>query len=276
MNAAETLLPLGFTDLEAAAYVFLLQSGPATGYRVAQGIAKPIANTYKALASLQAKGAAFAEEAGSRFRAVPPRELLDGLQHDFADRRKRAFGALASLAHKQQPDEQVYRLAGPAQVYERCREILRNAKRLALVDAFPLPLDELRDDIAACAKRGVRVAVHAYEAVKIPRVEVAVSFGAKRVRARWKEQWINLVADSKEYVVALLDGDGGAVRHATWSNNAFLAHVFLSGLAAEIFASELHTAIAANAPAAELKRIAARHRRIAQTAAPTRASRDIV
>ncbi|HKS23656.1 MAG TPA: hypothetical protein VJZ76_12715 [Thermoanaerobaculia bacterium] len=108
---------------------------------------------------------------------------------------------------------------------------------------------------------------NAYEAVTIPRVEVSLSFGAKQVRARWKEQWINLVADSKEYVVALLDGDGGAVRHATWSNNAFLAHVFLSGLAAEIFASELHDAIARNAPAAELKRIAARHRRIAQTAA---------
>ena len=269
--ATDTLLPLGFTDLEAAAYVFLLQSGPATGYRVSQGIAKPIANTYKALATLQGKGAARLEEAGSRFRAVPPRELLDRIQHDFGGRRKRAADALASLARPEtRDDELVYRLATPAQVYERCSAILRKAKRLVLVDAFPLPLAELRDEIAACAKRGVCVAVQAYEPAEIARAEVALNFQAEAVRRRWKAQWVNLVADSAEYVVALLSADAGAVRHATWSTNAFLAHTFLSGLAAEIFASELHAAVARNAGRAELQRIAARHRAITKTAEPAK------
>jgi HTH-type transcriptional regulator, sugar sensing transcriptional regulator len=259
----DALLPLGFTDLESSVYVFLLQSGPATGYRVSQGTGKPIANTYKALATLQAKGAVWPEEGGaSRFRAVPARELLARIQHDFTGRRKRAADALAGLARPEPPDEQIYRLSTPAQVYDRCRAILRKAKRIALIDVFPLPLAELRGDIAACARRGVSVGVQVYEPADIARAEVAVNFRADAVRARWKDQWVNIVADSAEYVVALLAADGAAVKHATWSTNAFLAHTFLSGLAAEIFASELHDAVARNAGRAELLRIAARHKKI--------------
>jgi sugar-specific transcriptional regulator TrmB len=271
-DATDALLPLGFTDLEAAAYVFLLQSGPATGYRVAQGIDKPVANAYKSLQSLQSKGAVWLEEGGSRrFRAVPPGELLHRIQQDFGARRKRAVDALSSLARPQPRDEQIYRLSTPAQVYERCRAVLGKAKRLVLIDVFPLPLGELRDDIAACARRrGVRVAAQVYEPAEIARVDVALNFRAAAVKARWKDQWVNIAADSAEYVVALLGADGSAVRHATWSTNVFLAHTFLSGLAAEIYFSALQAAIARGANGAERQRIMARYQALVEKAEPPR------
>ena len=64
--AVESLQELGFTETEALAYAGLVPISPATGYRVAQAIGKPAANTYKALESLEAKGAVLVESGAVR------------------------------------------------------------------------------------------------------------------------------------------------------------------------------------------------------------------
>src|SRR5262244_1295461 len=87
-TAIDALTRLGFTALEAEVYTWLLGEPGATGYRIAQGIGKPVANTYKALESLQKKGAILVEEDESRLcRAVPPEELLTQLERGFASSR---------------------------------------------------------------------------------------------------------------------------------------------------------------------------------------------
>ena len=92
------LAALGFTDLEAAVYVYLVENSPATAYRVAQGIGKPVANTYKAVESLQQKGAVLVDETKTRLcRAVPPDDLLGRLEKTFETRREAAAQALARL-----------------------------------------------------------------------------------------------------------------------------------------------------------------------------------
>ena len=48
-------LLLGFTELEESVYTYLAQKSSAIGYRVAQPIRKPVANTYKAIESLEEK-----------------------------------------------------------------------------------------------------------------------------------------------------------------------------------------------------------------------------
>src|SRR4051794_30795350 len=97
-SALAALASFGFTDLEAEVYVFLLRESPATAYRVAQAIGKPVANTYKAVESLQAKGAVVVEEGASRMcRAVPAGELLARLEHSFRERKTAAARALASV-----------------------------------------------------------------------------------------------------------------------------------------------------------------------------------
>ena len=51
----DALRELGFTELESRIYIFLLEESPATGYRIAQAIEKPVANTYKAIELLYYK-----------------------------------------------------------------------------------------------------------------------------------------------------------------------------------------------------------------------------
>ena len=252
------LVSLGFTELESSAYLFLLRESPATGYRVAQGIGKPVANTYKAIDSLRDKGAVVVETTeGKLVRAVPAAELLRRIESDFDRRRRRAVDALTSIAATPD-DDAVYRLAELEQVYERCRAMLRRAVHVVALDLFPAPFLALRADIERCVARGVMVAMQVYEPVALRGAEVVVNARAPHVLSRWSGQWINIARDSAEHLVALLDADGGAIEHATWTASPFLSHIAYSGLIGEITAAALM-----RASPGDLRRVAKRMARYA-------------
>src|SRR5579872_3418738 len=115
-ESVQALAALGFTQLEAEVYVFLLGEAPATGYRVAQAIGRLPANTYKALESLQNKGAVIIDEGASRLcRAIPSAELLDLLKRRFAEQEARATRALSEIAPVSH-DDRIYQLRSYDQV----------------------------------------------------------------------------------------------------------------------------------------------------------------
>jgi len=254
----DALIPLGFTELESAAYQFLLRDSPATGYRVAQGIRRPVANTYKAIESLRAKGAVVVENSeGKLVRAVPAKELLRRIESDFVRRRKHAAQTLSTISARPD-DDAVYRLDSIEQVYERCRAMLRRATSVVALDLFPAPFRALRADIERCVARGVMVAMQVYEPVVLRGAEVVVNARAAQVLSRWSGQWINIARDSAEHLVALLDADAETIEHATWTASAFLAHIAYSGLIGEITAAALM-----NASPRDFRRVARRMARYA-------------
>jgi len=251
------LVGLGFTGLEAEVYAFLLQESPATGYRIAQGIGKPAANTYKAIESLEAKGAVLVEEAENRLcRAVPVEELLSRLERTFARKRERASQALTAL---KEPvgDDRIYQIRSREQVLERCRTMLSRGKVVALVDAFPDPLEELSPAIEAAARRGIVLGVKAYRAIAIPGVEVLVDAKGERTISSWPGQWINLVVDGHEHLISFLTPDGLGVNQAIWSGSAYLSWVYHSALASEITLAAIIQDLEKNAP---IERIRERYR----------------
>jgi sugar-specific transcriptional regulator TrmB len=249
----EHLTALGLSEVEADVYVFLLGESPATGYRVSQGTGRTAANTYKAIEALEARGAVMVEEAESRLcRAVPVEELLGALESNFRQHRTAAAEALADVT-RDYSDDRVYQLKTPIQIYERCRAILQKAKKVVLIDAFPEPLVELLPYIRAALDRGVRMAVLAYDEIDIPGATVIVHYKAKIVRSRWPAHWINIAADSEEYVNALLTPDRTAVVHAVWSASPFMAHLYHSGLLGELAMSATHGALASGKSAEEVR-----------------------
>jgi sugar-specific transcriptional regulator TrmB len=270
----ESLTALGFTELEADVYVFLLGESPATGYRVAQAIAKPVANTYKAFQTLQAKGAVVAEDGDGRLcRAVPPEDLLGQLERRFQEHRQRAGRALARP--KADPDDhRVYQLRTPAQVLERCRRMLADCRHVAIVDAFPRTLEELRPAVEEAAARGVTVAVQAYQHAVVPGAEVTVNPDGAAVVRRWPGQWLNLVTDGREYVLAFLTEDLQAVHQAVWSGSAYLSWVYHSAVAAEVVLRELTQLIEDGASPAALRRALRRYRALCRADLP--GSQDLI
>jgi sugar-specific transcriptional regulator TrmB len=241
----QELIALGFSELEADVYVFLLRESPATGYRVAQAIGRTAANTYKAIEALESRGAIMVEESESRLcRAVSPRELLSGLEATFRRHRTDAAERLGKVL-TESSDDRVYQLRTPTQVFERCRTILAEARQVVLVDSFPQPLEELRAAIAKAAARGVRVAILAYDPVEVPGAKVVLNHQAPIVRSRWAGHWINIAADSAQHVNALITPDLSGIVHATWSASAFLSHLYHCGLLGELAMSAVHAALRA-------------------------------
>ena len=154
-NFVQTLVAMGLTSLEAEVYGHLLLESPATGYRVAQAIGKPAANTYKALESLARKGAVLVDDGANRLcRAVPSDEWLSQLERQFQANKKQAAEALAGLSTTAY-DDRIYQLTSRTQVLERCRAMLERCKHVAVMDIFPGLVADLRDAMESAAARGV-------------------------------------------------------------------------------------------------------------------------
>lgn len=236
-ECTEALAALGFTSLEAEVYAVLVEQSPATAYKIAQEVGKAAANVYKAVESLQRKGAILVEETTSRLcRAVPPRELIQQLERQFARARSRAQTALAQLA-RPAGDERVYDLASSEQVLARARAMLRQTERMVLCDLFPEAAVELRDDIDAAARRGRRVCVQVYRPIEFdPRVAVFVKPDGERLLRVWPGQWLNIVSDAREHLLAFMKAGLTGVHQAVWSESVYLSLLHFSGFASEMTA----------------------------------------
>lgn len=231
----EALVDLGFTGLEAETYVFLLRESPATGYRVAQGLARPAANVYKALEALLQKDAVLVDEGTNRvFRAVPADELLARLERSFTRRRERAGRALRDLQSGGE-DDRIYQLNSPEQVLERCRSMLARARHNAVLELFPLTLEALRPDIEATAARGLQVVMKVYEPTEVPGAQVVMNQGGRKVMELFPGQLIILLIDGSEALVAFLSADCRSLHQAVWSGSVYLAFVFYAAFVSEIF-----------------------------------------
>lgn len=259
-DCVEPLVALGFTETEAAVYAYLVEHSPATGYRAAQDLGKPVANTYKAIESLQQKGAVIADETGTKqCRAVPYEEVLESLEASFDRWRNRASDALARLSPSTD-DEGVYGLETRDQVLERARSMLAGAEEVALVDAFPAPLAEIREDVERAAERGVTVTAQVYDPVDLEGVEVVMNAHADEVRG-WPGDWLNLVLDGTEMMLSFIAVDSPDVHQAIWTRSPFLCWAYQSALAGEILSARLREALGDGASRSELDAIIERFAR---------------
>ena len=94
MAAKNALVSFGFTALESEIYACLVREGSSSGYRVAQAIGKPAANTYKALETLLRKGAVVQDDAKKKtYAPIAPETLLTRLNKDFEKNKASALKA---------------------------------------------------------------------------------------------------------------------------------------------------------------------------------------
>jgi hypothetical protein len=117
----------------------------------------------------------------------------------------------------------IYDLTTIAQVYERCRDLLRNAKTVALLNADARPLEELRSELTAAADRGVRVLIKTRAPAQVPGCGIMAPEQAAPADV-WRGQELAVAVDFKEYVQAFLKGDGSDVEEAIWVRHPHLAN----------------------------------------------------
>jgi sugar-specific transcriptional regulator TrmB len=267
-DGTQALVDLGLTRLEAEIYTYLLAESPATGYRVASGLGKPAANTYKAIESLAAKGAIVVDDGQSRLcRAVSPGELLGRFERAFRSHRDRALESLSEVQGSQ-GDDRVYQLKSPEQVFERCRLMLAEAEQIALADLFPAVLREVKPDFERAAARGLTVDAKVYEPVDLVGVNVSVDPSGESTLQRWPGCWLNLVTDGASHLLAFFNSDLSRVHQAVWSGSAYLSWVYHSAFGAEFALAAMTQMLSSGKSANETLQWLDKHRQSSGREAP--------
>jgi sugar-specific transcriptional regulator TrmB len=249
-----TLQELGFTELEGEIYLFLLQNPPATGYRIAKGVGRTNANTYKALQSLEAKGAVLVEETEPRLcRAVPPEELLGQMQERFERSRERAAGLLENVEAVER-DDRIYALATRDQVLERARRMIQGARHLVVLDLYPALVEPLGPALLAAVDRGVRVLAKVYRPVTLPGVELVERLRGEEITEGLNRDSLSLSIDGREQLLASLY-PGGEPEQAVWTESPFLSFKLYYSLIYELILTDLQQRIRGGADLEALERL---------------------
>jgi predicted DNA-binding transcriptional regulator len=230
------LQALGFTETEALVYGYLVENSPATGYRISHAIGKQPANTYKALRSLEDKGAIIIESGKSNLcQAVPPDEVLDNLEKQFHRHRLEAKRELQAL-----PSPSMYagifHLKSVEQVIQRAKAMVGEASAIILCDLSPGPCAQMAGVLRKAAASGVLVASHVYAGEKIEGVHTLHVVTHDLASVDWPGQQISVVVDSREHLLGLLAMDMETVHEAVWSSSNFLSCMQHNNLAAELVA----------------------------------------
>jgi sugar-specific transcriptional regulator TrmB len=229
---------LGFNALEQQTYAALFQFPGRTGYKLAQVLKKPVANIYKVLESLLAKGAVLVEDGDPAvYRATPVAELFDQLETELRKQRKTAMRQLG--ARTTPPDERVYRLGSREQTIQRARAMIAGSKKVLLLDVFPNMVSELAIEISAAASRGVKIAGQIYAPAKFSGALLTLRIERDQVLQRWVGDWMNLVADGQELLISVLERSGNGLHQGIWTKSPYLVWSYHSALYAEILLSLL-------------------------------------
>ncbi len=254
-TATAALLDLGFSRLEAEVYVLLLQEGEATGYRVAQALGKAAAGVYKALDSLERRGAIVSLDAKTRVcRAVPYEEVLERLSQRFESHRDAAADALRRIGTKTD-EARVYRLQDFRQVVTRAQAMLGRATGVAVVDLFPRSIPLVTEAVSDARARGVWVIAKLYEDAPLDADHVSVTPHGPGILKVWKRDFLNLVVDGTEHLLSYLDVQREEVIQAAYSNSPYLSVLYYSGITSEVRADMFEAAILRGATKRELHAI---------------------
>ena len=228
-NAIENLLELGFNRLEAEVYIQLLSHPPATAYKIGKLINKPTANVYKAIDTLAKKGAVLIEDNKAKLcKAVQPQEFFSLYQANLIKKSELAKQDLMHL-NNEVSDQNSYTIKSVALVFEKAKNILKNAKNIVVVDAFPKALEEISELLTSIGKEGISVHIEAYQEIEIPNTNLTISKTiGDTATQHWQSQQLNIVVDGEVHLIALMDKDLKIVKQATFSQNTYMSCLLLA------------------------------------------------
>lgn len=235
MDAITSLQSLGLTPIEALSYTYLVANPSATGYRVARGIGKPTANVYRALESLERKGAVVRDRTATPlFRALPPEDLLGQLEREFVMRRSSASRELAIL-RADEADERLYSLGSIDHVMSRARILLAAARRIVLADAPADVVESIAEEVRDARARGTRVVVIARGATDGEPSGKHGDTWVEEGSRRGDGHALRMVADAREALLASFTLDAKRVRDAVWTRSALFCATIHDALTTELF-----------------------------------------
>ncbi len=239
----EKLQEIGFNRLESEVYLTLLEQSPLSGYRISHIIDEGPSNIYKALDSLKKRGAVMMEErpGTKHFTAVPASEYLAGVTKQIKEN--------ITFLENNLPDKstlvkenRVFTLETIDQILERSEDMIKNAERQIIVDAFPEALSWIKKHLEKRASEDskINIMVNSYDGKSVKNCTNILKSAGKKALKTYNNNWMNIVVDNERYLLAVVDRDNKkTVHHAVWTNSPYLSFVIYSGMGAEMMFSLL-------------------------------------
>jgi hypothetical protein len=204
-RAIDALQKLGFTDYEARAYLALIECGELSGYALAKHSGIPRPNVYAVIEKLLERGAVSCrlEESGQRYAAVPPEQLLAGIEADQRRLLARAGEVLADYPHAS-ASSSIYNVSG-GQLLVKARQLVESCQRSLLVAIQPADAAALADSLHGASARGVAVTTLCLQACERECGGCVGELHRYPVVPGGGPRWLIVVADESTSLVGQLD-----------------------------------------------------------------------
>jgi len=231
---------MGLTELEAMIYSWLLENRRSTGYKIAMKIGKPVANTYKALKSLERKGAVISDNTLNKlyYDSVPVEQFLNKIENEFNRKRKKIINEVAKLDVTHEPIG-IYELQSGELVFEKAIKMINSAEHSLLIDCFPVPLQKIEKQILCRKTDKIEIFLKHYADENLEGVRQIKKTESDIVLEELQGQWLIIVKDAVETLIAFFDKTGEEMMHSVWIQDSFLSLIHFSGSIIECTLSEI-------------------------------------
>ena len=230
-NVLSTLLrKMGLSDLEAKVYIWLLENKRSTGYKIAVQIGKPVANTYKALRSLEKKGAVVCDNSSNKtyFDTIPVEEFLNKIEKQFIKQRKKIIDEVKKLDVQQEPIG-IYELRSAELVYEKAIGMIKTAESSLVIDCFPAPLQVIKKELLNKKGENIPILLKNYCDTRIKGIRQIETIKTDILLDEHLGQWLLMVKDAAESLIAFFDLSGEELLHSVWIKDPFISLVLFNG-----------------------------------------------
>ena len=234
------LRDLGLSELESVIYIWLLEHKRSTGYKIAGQIGKPVANTYKALKSLQNKGAVLSDDSTGTtyFDTIPVEEFLNKLENEFSRKKEKIIQEVEKLDTRQDSTG-IYEIKSQELVFEKVNSMIKSTKSQLLIDGFPVPMKIIKDQISKYRPDDISVYVKNYAGEKIENVHQIQASIPDFLYSELNGQWLIVLRDTIESLIAFFSKDGSELIHAVWTQDPFISFILFNGSAYEFNFTEV-------------------------------------
>ena len=241
---SDKLQELGLNDLERTIYIWLLENNRSTGYRIADQINKPIANTYKALKSLETKGAIISDNSSKTkyFDTVSVEEFLNKLERVFLNTKEQIIEEAKKLQVKQESGG-IYEIKSAELAYEKAINMINTAETTLLVDCFPAPMAIIKKYLTDKSSEDISIFLKNYCDTEIDNINQIKSENPELPVEDVSGEWMIILKDTTESLIAQFTKDGSELKHCIWTKDSFLSFVLFNGSIFEFSYTEIHNKV---------------------------------
>ena len=215
------LQQLSFTEYEAKAYLALLEKSPLSGYAISLNSGVPRSKIYEVLSGMVARGDILvSQENTPLYLPLSPEELI-------AQRKRRAETtyhiaqqALQQFAVTAQNRETIWNIAGHGAIMARVKEEIKAARHRVLLEVWSDDALELRDELKAAARRGVKILIVSYGELDFAFATVYQHYMPEDITREYGGRWIVSSVDDRGIVAGIVSlGDES---RAAWTAHSGL------------------------------------------------------